>query len=125
MRQVFNVNLVINVESDEPVNAADLANFLRGSATIEMPKSNQFCITNVKPEWDKIKFVAQLKHYDIPVTWTVRGNYSLYASSLEDAKEIVLGGHPPCESLPKGEFVDDTFKIDHDEIYEEGKRLPS
>lgn len=53
------------------------------------------------------------KEFVVAVTWVVSGQFKVMAKSLHQAQEKVFDD-PLYQDLPKGEYVDDSLKIDHD-----------
>jgi hypothetical protein len=59
-----------------------------------------------------------MPRFEIPVTWSVSGTYHVEADALEEAKEKVLDAEEPYDKLPKGEYIDDSMRIDEDALKE-------
>ncbi len=50
------------------------------------------------------------KTYRIPCSWEMYGHMKIKATTLEEAIEIAESN----ESLPDGDYVVDSFRVDHD-----------
>ena len=58
------------------------------------------------------------KTWIIPVTFEMEGEYKVEAETLEEAIEIAESGDYPCDSLPEGDYIDDSFRINMEIIKE-------
>ena len=59
------------------------------------------------------------KTFIIPMTWQMCGLKEVIAETLEEAKEIACEG-----SLPEGDYIDESFKLDEDSIIDEMNQDP-
>lgn len=62
-----------------------------------------------------MKELTPKKTYKIPYSWEVYGKAEVEADSLQDAIDIVESDEFP---LPQGDYVDASFRVDHDIIHE-------
>jgi hypothetical protein len=58
------------------------------------------------------RFCVDPLEFEVAVTWSMYGTYRVKASSLAEAEEKVLDCEPPYDALPKGEYIDESMKID-------------
>lgn len=52
--------------------------------------------------------------------WRVSHCFTVEADTLDAAKEMVLNATPPYDKLPKGDYIDDSFKVDDGDLDTEG-----
>lgn len=59
--------------------------------------------------------MSAMQQFVIPLTWEMYGKIRVNAETLEEAIDYVLG--PECP-LPKGSYVDESVRVDHDVMNE-------